>query len=385
MEYNFDSIVDRSNTGSLKWNKYKQRNIIPLWVADMDFLTAPKIMDALRSRLDHGIWGYTKPYQEAIDSVINYHQEHHSYSIEPQWLLWLHGTVPGINVAVRAFGSPGDSVLTCTPAYPPFLSAPPWQGRELITSDLKLEGEQWNFDFDDLERKVKPNTRLFILCSPHNPVARVFSRDELEQLCNFCLKHDLVILSDEIHSGLLFDGLKHTVTAGISEAIEDRTITLMSPSKTFNLPGLGCAYAVIKNPQLRAAFQRAALGFITEVTPMGFTGCVAAYTQGEPWRLALVNYLQGNRDCLMKFLDEKIPEIVLQPMQATYLAWLNITALHKLGIENPHSFFENAGVGLSAGTDFGDKNYLRLNFGCPRTVLRKALKRMEKAVAEKRQ
>ncbi|MEM8549193.1 MAG: PatB family C-S lyase [Verrucomicrobiota bacterium] len=379
--YDFDREINRTDTGSLKWDKYAGQDILPLWVADMDFAAAPKILAAIKSRADHGITGYTKPYASVEDATLAYLQRVHQYEAKRAWLVWLPGLVPALNVVARAFGQAGDGILTCTPVYPPFLTAPVWQDKELITSNLKLEDGRWTFDFDDLEAKVTPRTRVFVLCSPHNPVGRVYARSELEQLADFCLRHDLILCSDEIHCDLLFEGAEHILTARISEELEQRTITLMAPSKTYNLPGLCCAYAVIANAKLRQQFAVAARGFITEVNCFGYAACEAAYTQGEPWRQELMAYLTANRDTLYQFLDTRLPEIKVWPMQATYLAWLNVEGLQALGCKNPHKLFEEHGVGLSAGSDFLDKNFLRLNFGCTRITLIEALERMERAVA----
>lgn len=384
MEYDFDTVLDRNGTGSLKWQKYAGRDVLPLWVADMDFVSAPEIIESLQERLDHGVMGYTLPPQEAVDAALNYLKDKHGYEAKPEWLFWMHGMVPGLNIAARAFGELGDEVLTCTPIYPPFLSAPVWQDKKSVTSHLKWDGARWTFDFDDLEEKVSPRTRIFYLCNPHNPVGRVYDRDELMKLADFCERHGLILLSDEIHCDLILNDVKHICTATLSKEIDERTITFMAPSKTYNVPGLACAFAVIRNPQIRAQFKKVARGLVTEVNPFGYTGCIASYNKGEPWRQALLEYLRKNRDFLYSFIEERIPEIKLRPMEATYLAWLNIEELRGMGIENPHKFFEDAGVGLSPGQDFADGNYLRLNFGCPRSILETALNRMEKAVSEKR-
>lgn len=374
--FDFRTSIKRQGTGSLKWDRFPAE-VLPLWVADMDFQAAPEITAALQKRAEHGVYGYTIPYDSVIESVINYLNRVHHYPVQRNWISWLPGLVPALNVTCSAFGEPGDEVLTCTPVYPPFLSSPLNQDRKLVTSPMKLAGDRWTFDFDDLESKVTERTKLFILCNPHNPVGRAFSRAEIEQIAEFCIRHDLVICSDEIHCDLLFSGASHHVTATLSEEIADRTITLMSPSKTYNLPGLACAYAVISNAKLRSEFKRAASGFITEVNTFGYAGCQAAYNHGEPWRKALMEQLEENRDFLFQFLANEIPQIKTYPMEATYLAWLNIEELQReFGIENMIDHFVKAGVGLSPGADFGDDRFVRLNFGCPRSTLESALERM---------
>ncbi|GHC10760.1 MalY/PatB family protein [Cerasicoccus arenae] len=382
MAYDFTSILDRSGTGSLKWDRYAGRDVLPLWVADMDFRSAPEIIDALNARTAHGVLGYTLPNTEVVDAVLGYLSRVHGYEAKAEWLHWLPGVVPALNVVARAYGERGDSVLTCTPVYPPFLSCGPWQEKSLISSHLKQQDGEWTFDFDDLEAKVTPNTRIFILCNPHNPVGRVYREDELLAIADFCKRHDLILISDEIHCDLLFDDNKHRMTATLSEEINQRTVTLNAPSKTYNIPGLACSFAVIPNAELRLRFKQAARGFITEVNPYGYVGCAAAYNHGEPWRQELMTYLTGNRDYLYDFVSQHLPGIEFQQtMEATYLAWMNVEDLKAKGVENPHAFFIEHGVGLSPGSDFGDDRFLRLNFGCPRSVLEQALERMAKAVA----
>lgn len=381
MAYDFDTLLDRGGTGSLKWDKYAGRDVLPLWVADMDFRSAPEIVEALEARVAHAVFGYTVPYDEVVAAVLSYLERAHGYAAQVEWLHWLPGVVPALNVVARAFGDPGDAIMTCTPVYPPFLSCAPWQDKELIASPLKFEAGEWTFDFDDLERRVTPRVKAFILCNPHNPVGRVYREDELRALGDFCVRHDLTLISDEIHCDLVYSGHRHVMTATLGEEIADRVVTLNAPSKTYNIPGLACSFAVISNPRLRSMFKQAARGFITEVNPFGYAGCAAAYTRGEPWRRGLLAHLEANRDFLYEFADKRLPGVELrQPMAATYLAWLNVEGLMERGISDPHAFFVEYGVGLSPGADFGDRRYLRLNFGCPRATLVEALERMARAV-----
>lgn len=377
MPFEFDTAPDRQNTGSLKWGKYAGRDVVPLWVADMDFLSPPAVIEALRQRVDHGVFGYTVPYDEVVRAVLAYLSRRHGLEVRPEWLVWLPGLVPALNVACRAFGEPGHEVLTCTPVYPPFLSAPGFSDRKRVTVPLAVEGSRWVIDWEGLERAVTPETRLFILCHPHNPVGRVWTQEELERLVDFCDEHELVLCSDEIHCDLILDDVPHVPTLSLGEAAQRRTITLLSPSKTYNLPGLACAYAVIPDDGLRNAFKRAARGIITEVNAFGYAGCAAAYQHGEPWRQELLNYLRGNRDLVYRFAAEHLPGVKLLPMQATYLAWLDV---RELDLDQPVKFFEDAGVGLSNGHDFGAPGFVRLNFGCPRARLQEGLERMARAL-----
>jgi cystathionine beta-lyase len=377
--YNFDSCPDRSGYGSLKWDKYKGREILPLWVADMDFVAAPEILSGLQARLDHGVFGYTKPFDAPIAAVLDYLERQHSYSAKASWLNFLPGLVPAINLCVHAFTRADESVMTATPVYPPFLSAPDYAGRELIKVPLWLDAEDhWTLDIEAMEAAIQPNTRLLILCSPHNPVGRVFTAQELTALAEFCERHDLILISDEIHCDLVFDEqAQHTVTATLNDSIAQRTITLMAPSKTYNLPGLACAFSIIENSELRTQFQKTIRGIITEVNCFGYAGCEAAYSQGEPWRQELLQYLRGNYELLYNFIQTELPQITFRPMEATYLAWFDVS---QLGLEQPAQFFEQHGVGLSDGAPFDGPQHLRLNFGCPRTRLEEGLQRIKAAV-----
>ena len=380
-QYNFDQCPDRRGFGSLKWDKYQDREILPLWVADMDFVTAPEILSGLQARLDHGVFGYTKPYEAPITAVLNYLDRQHRYPAKASWLNFLPGLVPAINLCVHAFTRTGESVMTATPVYPPFLSAPDYAGRELIKVPLCLDAQdRWTLDIAAMEAAIQPHTRLLILCSPHNPVGRVFTEQELTALADFCERHDLILVSDEIHCDLVFDAqARHTVTATLNDSIARRTVTLMAPSKTYNLPGLACAFSIIEDAALRAQFQKTIRGILTEVNCFGYAGCEAAYNLGEPWRQELLQYLQGNYKFIHDFIRTELPQITFRSMEATYLAWFDVSAL---GLEQPAQFFEQHGVGLSDGLPFDGPQHLRLNFGCPRARLEEGLQRMKRAVAQ---
>lgn len=377
--YNFDFCPDRNGYGSLKWDKYQGRAILPLWVADMDFTAAPEILAALQARLDHGVFGYTKPYAAPVDAVLNYLERQHGYRARACWLDFLPGLVPAINLCVHAFTQADQSIMTATPVYPPFLSAPDYAERELIKVPLCLDSEQrWALDLPAMEAAIRPNTRLLILCSPHNPVGRVFTVQELTALAEFCERHDLILISDEIHCDLVLDeSVQHTVTATLSESIAQRTVTLMAPSKTYNLPGLACAFSIIENAELRSRFQQSIRGIITEVNCFGYAACEAAYNHGEAWRQELLRYLRGNYQVLCDFIRAELPQIIFRPMEATYLAWFDVSAL---GLDAPAQFFEQHGVGLSDGVPFDGPQHLRLNFGCPRARLEEGLMRIASAL-----
>lgn len=375
MDFGFDQVTDRSGTGSLKWNKYAGRDILPMWVADMDLASPPAVIEALQSRAGHGIFGYTQPTSGCVEAVRNYLAASHGLNVEGRELLWFPGLVPALNTAARAFAGREEAVLTCTPVYPPFLSAPEFQDRKLQTAPLKACPERgYTFDFEAMDAVVDARTRVFYLCNPHNPVGRVYSREELQGVLEFCQRHDLVLVSDEIHCDLLLDnGVNHIPTLSLPGAAE-RTIALMAPSKTYNVPGLACSYIVAPDAKLRTRFQRASQGMITEVNCMGYAGCEAAYRGGAEWLGELLELLRTNRDRLYAFIAERCPKVRLQPMEATYLAWLDV---RDLGLSDAPAHFEKHGIGLSDGAFFGTPGWLRLNFGCPASVLEDGLVRFE--------
>lgn len=374
MKFDFTTSVQRAGTGSLKWDKYKNSETLPFWVADMDFVSSPVILEALRARVDHGVFGYTIPYAEVVESVLAYLRRQHGLTVDADWLVWLPGLVQGINLSCRAYG--GD-VMTLTPIYPPFLSAPIFSGKKRVVAPMVPGSGRWEVDFEAMENAVTPETRLLLLCNPHNPVGRVFTREELEGFLDFCERHDLVLCSDEIHCDLILDDVPHIPTLAFGDRAASRTITLMAPSKTYNVPGLACSYAIIPDEKLRHTFRQTIRGLITEVNCFGYAGCAAAYTHGEPWRQDMLAVLRANRDLLYAFVAREMPEIGILPMEATYLAWMD---MRNLPVENPGAFFEAAGVGLSNGVDFGFPGFLRLNFGCPTDMLREGLERMARAV-----
>jgi cystathionine beta-lyase len=348
-------------------------------LADMDFRSAPAILDALERCVAHGVFGYASPPAELEQAVAEMLQAQYRWSVRREWLSWLPGLVPAIHAACRAVCAPGEAVMTAVPAYPPFLKAPPAAGRRLLTVPLRQEGGGgWRFDLPAMARQVTADTRLLILCNPHNPTGRVLERDELAALADFCLDHRLVILADEIHCGLILEPQRrHIPIASLGPEVAARTITLMSPSKTFNLAGLGCAFAVTSDPELHAALRQAAAGIVPHVGVMGFAAALAAYRQGGAWHAALLDYLRGNR----RLLAERLPSLTglaMIPPQGTYLAWLDGRALAH---PRPAAFFTDAGVGMQDGADFGCPGFLRLNFGCPRSVLATALDRMARALA----
>jgi cystathionine beta-lyase len=300
------------------------------------------------------------------------------WQVDPQWLVWLPGLVSGLNIACRAVGKEHEGVMAMVPVYPPFLTAPKNSNRRLVAVPLAAAPRRWEIDFELLAGSVTPDTRLLLLCNPHNPVGRMFSRQEIVELVSFCDRHDIIICSDEIHCDLILDTDKeHVVTATVSPEAANRTITLMAPSKTFNIPGLGCSFAVISSTSLRNKFLRAMAGIVPEVNILGLSAAEAAYRGGWDWLAALLDYLRENRTLVEREIGS-MEGLTMHHVEATYLAWIDARAIDKV---SPGRFFETHGVGLSEGTDFGSSGFVRLNFGCRRAYLQEALERMQKAVS----
>ena len=378
MSFDFDDTPDPTGQWRFKWERYRGRDIIPLWVADMDFRAPPPVLDILRERIEHGVFAYLDPGPELVDTLIEHLAREYGWHTQREWFMWLPGLVSGLNIVCRAVGAPGDGIVTGVPIYPPFLSAPQYADRKLLKAPLTLENGAWRFDASALEETIEADTRVFLLCNPHNPVGRAFTRVELAALADVCERHDLMICADEIHCGLILDAdRRHIPIATLSPAIEQRTVTLMAASKTFNLPSLGTAFAVVANPALRERLNAVMKGIVHRPYGLGMWATLAAYRNGEPWRRELVAYLRGNRD-LVAARVARMPGLSMTPVEATYLAWIDCRAAK---LDNPKAFFEAAGVGLYDGADFGTSGWVRLNFACSRALLEKALTRMETALA----
>lgn len=367
---------------STRWRKYAGRDVIPLWVADMDFAAPPEVVGALQERIANGLFGYGEPWPSLIESVVEHCAREYDWAIEPDWLVWLPGLVSGLHVACRSVGASGDGVFTATPVYPPFLSSPVESNRRLLTLPLVRTEAGWGWDFAAADAVMKA-ARLFLLCHPHNPVGRAWREDELWQLAALAEKHDLVVCSDEIHCDLTLNG-HHRPFATLAPEIAARTITLMAPSKTFNLAGLGCAFAIIPNPRLRRAFRAAAHGIVPHPNVLGLAACEAAFRHGAAWRRQLLDTLRGNAARVEQAVG-KLPGLAMERVEATFLAWLDC---RELGVEHPVRLFEQAGVGLSDGAAFGPgqayAQYVRLNFGTTRALLDAALECIAKACASAR-
>lgn len=374
-----NSVYQRLNTGSKKWSQYPQ-DVLPMWVADMDFPVAEPIVQALKNRLEHPLLGYSVAQDSLRQTLVAHLARHYDWVIQPEDLVFLPGVEPGVNMALNTLVPAGSGVLVQTPNYAPLLHAPAnWK---LPRVDLPFHVDangQYPTDLAALNNALL-QSRALLLSNPHNPLGKVFERDELRAIGEACVQHDVLIISDEIHADILFDGRRHTPIASLSPEIAARSVTLMSASKAWNIAGMKTAFAVVQNAELRERFNAGRLGLVDSVNALGLEATQAAYQDGAEW-LAQVNaYLQDNRDYLAHALETRFPGIRMRLPQSTYLAWLDCSALD---IQHPQQFFLNeAKVALSCGLEFGDDcaQFVRLNFGCPRPMLEEALARMERAL-----
>ena len=373
----FDRHIERRGTASFKWDLYPG-DPLPLWVADMDFASPPGVIEALEARARHGVFGYSLVPESLVQAIIAHLEVRYGWRIEPEWLVWLPSVVPGLNLACSAFAAPGEAVLTITPVYPPFLEAPGGRGRRLVTVPAELRHGRWELPLEALEAAVTPDTRVLLFCHPHNPLGRVWSRDEVATVVELCRRHDLVLVSDEIHCDLILDDRAHVPAALAAPDDGDRIVTLMSPSKTFNLPGLNFAFAIVSDEALRGRFQQPGEGLLPFPGCFAIAAAEAAYREGGEWLAELLAYLRGNRDLVEAFVASQLPRLTMTHVEATYLSWLDVRAL---GLDDPAAACRAAGVALSAGAAFGDPAYLRLNFACRRALLEEALERLRGVLA----
>ncbi|NLL76355.1 MAG: pyridoxal phosphate-dependent aminotransferase [Clostridiales bacterium] len=384
----FDEIIVRKNTSSIKYDFTKQRgmpeDVLPLWVADMDFKVSDKILEALHERTAHGIFGYTEVGEEYFEALRIWMKKKHDWDIDRRWLVKTPGVVFALAMAIQAFTEAGDAVMLQQPVYYPFREVIENNNRKLVDNTLYLgEDDRYYMDLEDFERKAEENhVKLFILCSPHNPVGRVWSKEELEKLGDICIRKDILVVSDEIHEDFVFKG-KHNVFANLSEEIRNRTITCTSPSKTFNLAGLQISNILISNPQIRHKFkaQIAASGY-SQLNTLGLTACEVAYRYGEEWHTKLMEYLRGNIEFVRKYLRERIPQIKMTEPEGTYLIWLDFRELGLTEKERENLIINKAGLWLDEGTIFGESGagFERINIACPREILRQALEKLEAAI-----
>lgn len=379
MSYDFDRQIERRGTDSAKWS-YFPADVLPMWVADMDFASPPPIIEALAARVQQGVFGYGMESKTLKQTLVERMERLYGWTIKPDDIVYLPGLVSGLNIVSRAVGERGDGVLINTPVYGPFLTAPVNQYRTLQSAPLNVAqtGRRLHYELnmDGLAAAVQPHTKLFLLCNPHNPVGRAFTHAELSEIAAFCISHDLVICSDEIHCDLLLDGTQHIPIASLSPEIAQRTITLMAPSKTFNIPGLGASFAVVQNPTLRKQVEAAMAGIVPHVNILGMAAAEAAYADCEDWLAALRAYLTANRDFAVAYVEEHLPGVNYTVPEATYLLWLD---LRGLGEAKPaEMLMQQAKLAVNEGAWFGEggEGFVRLNFGCPRSTLEEGLRRL---------
>jgi len=381
MNFDFDTIINRRASESTKWRTFAD-DVLPMWVADMDFRAPEAVIAALQKKLDHGIFGYPSLPDGLTDTVLAWLSRRHGWEVEPEALVFLPGVVTGFNLAAQALTRPGEGVLVQTPTYGPFFRVA--ANANLIQQEMELirgDDGQYQVDLDAFEAAITPETRIFMLCNPQNPTGRVFRKDELEAMAEICLRNEVIICSDEIHSDLIYSGNKHIPIANLSPEIANQTVTLIAPSKTFNIAGLKASAAIIPNPEMREKFKAARRGVVDWVNLLGLTAMQAAYASGEPWLDALLLYLESNRDYLVDFVARELPSVRVTAPQGTFLAWLDC---RELEIEQkPSTFFrQEAKVALNDGAWFGQggEGFVRLNFGCPRATLEAGLGRLKTAV-----
>ncbi len=396
MKYDFDTPIDRIGTGSVKWDLRREvfgtEDVLPMWVADMDFAVAEPITTALRQRTEHPIYGYTMPSASLIETIVERLKRKYNWEVKPEWLVFTPGVIPALAAALRAFTHPGDEVIINDPVYHPFWQLIPDAGCRVSASLLKFIDGKYQMDLSDLKRRfttaetpflAAPQTKMMILCHPHNPVGRVQTREEMIEIGKIAIEAGAVVVSDEVHCELLFDGVKHTPFASISEEFAQNSVVCMSASKTFNLAGLAASVIIIPNPRLRASFQSARSGIMPQPDVMALAALEAAFRDGDEWLEQLLAYLQGNLDFLTDFFQKRIPQIKVIRPQGTYLAWLDCRGLG-LDRKQLHDFFiRKARVGLEEGWRFGaaGEGFMRMNIACSRVTLEEALNRIEAAVA----
>ena len=386
-DYNFDELIDRRGTNSYKWDSAPGGDVLPMWVADMDFRTAPPVVDALRRRVEHGVFGYVKVPEAYYDAVANWFSRRHGWHVERDWILYTSGVVPAVSVVVKALCEPGDGVILQTPVYNCFFSSVRNNGCEVLENPLRNDGGRFTMDYDDLERKAAdPRARLLVLCNPHNPVGRVWTAAELERLNDICLRHGVRVLSDEIHCELTRPGLAYQPFAAVSDACLHNAIVANSPSKSFNTAGLQIANIICDDAGTRARIDRAInINEVCDVNPFGVEATIAAYNEGEEWLTQLIGYLKGNYEFMKDYCAKHLPDFPTAKLEGTYLVWMDCSVLHIPSEELERQLVEQARLWLNAGAMYRSpkEGFMRWNIACPRRRLAEALDRFRSFVAER--
>lgn len=382
MKYDFDEIIDRRGTNCVKWDSAENPDVLPMWMADMDFRTAPAIIDALRRRVDHGIFGYTRVPQNYYDAITGWFARRHGWNIDKNWIIYTSGVVPALSAIIKALTMPGDKVLIQTPVYNCFFSSIRNNGCEIVESSLVHADNTYSIDFEDLERKASdPKVKAMILCNPHNPAGRVWGRDELIRIGEICIRHDVVVIADEIHCELVMPGYEYTPFASISEEFSRHSVSCVSPSKAFNIAGLQIANIVCADAGRRAKIDRAInINEVCDVNPFGVIALQSAYNEGAEWLDQLLEYIHGNYEYMRRFCEEHLPDFPITKLEGTYLVWMDCRKFGMTSAELEKRLIEEAGLWLNAGTMYGQdgEGFMRWNIACPRARMIEGLRRFEK-------
>lgn len=378
MKYDFDKTIDRRATNSYKWDS-APGGVLPMWVADMDFRTAPAIIDALQKRVAHGIFGYTRVPDAYYDAVTSWFSRRHGWDIDREWIIYTSGVVPAVSAVIKALTVPGDKVIVQTPVYNCFFSSIRNNGCEIVSNPLRRTADTYEMDFDALERcAADPRAKVMLLCNPHNPAGRVWTPDELTRLGNICLRNGVTVVADEIHCELVYQGFKYTPFASLSDAFLHRSVTCVSPSKAFNIAGLQIANIVAFDNDLRSRIDKAInINEVCDVNPFGVAATIAAYNEGEEWLNQLVDYLHGNYEAMAEFCRRELPEFSITRLEGTYLVWMDCSSLGMPSDALEHALLDDARLWLNAGTMYGaeGEGYMRWNIACPRSVMLDGLNR----------
>ncbi len=378
MKYDFDKTIDRRATNSYKWDSAPE-GVLPMWVADMDFRTAPAIIDSLQKRVAHGIFGYTRVPDAYYDAVTSWFSRRHGWDIDREWIIYTSGVVPAVSAVIKALTVPGDKVIVQTPVYNCFFSSIRNNGCEIVSNPLRRTADTYEMDFDALERcAADPRAKVMLLCNPHNPAGRVWTPDELTRLGNICLRNGVTVVADEIHCELVYQGFKYTPFASLSDAFLHRSVTCVSPSKAFNIAGLQIANIVAFDNDLRSRIDKAInINEVCDVNPFGVAATIAAYNEGEEWLNQLVDYLHGNYEAMAEFCRRELPEFPITRLEGTYLVWMDCSSLGMPSDALEHALLDDARLWLNAGTMYGaeGEGYMRWNIACPRSVMLDGLNR----------
>ena len=386
-KYDFDKLTERRGTNSYKWDSPVDADVLPMWVADMDFEVAPAITKALQERVTQGIFGYTMVPDSYYEAIVDWFKRRHGWTLERDWILYTTGVVPAVSCALKALTLPGEKVLVQTPAYNCFFSSIANSGCQLAENELVYEGGTYHVDFDDFERKcADEKTTVFLLCNPHNPAGRVWKREELERMNDICLKHGVKVVADEIHCELVMPGFRFVPFASVSAACRDNCVVLNSPSKAFNIAGLQIANIICADAAVRRRIDRAVnINEVCDVNPFGVLALQAAYTAGEEWLDELNAYIHGNYELVKDFVAKEMPKLKVVRMEGTYLVWLDVMGLESTSDELTDKLLKEAKVMVNSGTMYGRRageGFIRLNIACPRARLLEGLKRMGRCLAE---